>query len=331
MDIKKDIVDMYYKYIEGQFNCKISDELLGKKYIIEQQFVKGDFSRMKVEEGLEISKFKVNNTELCFDNRKYEDDILEVGYCYSGDSKILALPSNKEYILKEGDIFTYKTPNDVEDFKFIYKNCKTMSIHMNFNTIKNVVNPIWEDKIIEDWQENINHIFKEDILIIEKASYEMKKIAEEIYSISTDNIMGYMKLKLKTIEFLDVFFRENSNEKNLNNKRVWEQEIVLKGEEIISKNIGKQLSVNKIANVLNISSYKLQEAFKNITGNTVYEYIKKSKLQRAKDLLKTTDMSVLEIANEIGYENPSKFSSQFKKYNNICPLKYRKLNIYRLK
>lgn len=331
MDIKKDIVDMYYKYIEGQFNCKISDELLGKKYIIEQQFVKGDFSRMKVEEGLEISKFKVNNTELCFDNRKYEDDILEVGYCYSGDSKILALPSNKEYILKEGDIFTYKTPNDVEDFKFIYKNCKTMSIHMNFNTIKNVVNPIWEDKIIEDWQENINHIFKEDILIIEKASYEMKKIAEEIYSISTDNIMGYMKLKLKTIEFLDVFFRENSNEKNLNNKRVWEQEIVIKGEEIISKNIGKQLSVNKIANVLNISSYKLQEAFKNITGNTVYEYIKKAKLQRAKDLLKTTDMSVLEIANEIGYENPSKFSSQFKKYNNICPLKYRKLNIYRLK
>ncbi len=38
-------------------------------------------------------------------------------------------------------------------------------------------------------------------------------------------------------------------------------------------------------------------------------------------------MSVLQIANEIGYENPSKFANTFKEYNNVTPLKYRKLNI----
>lgn len=327
VDTKKDIVDMYYNHIEKEFNCKISDQLLGKRYVIGQEFVIGNFSRMKIEEGLEISKFKVNKTDLYFDNRKHKEDILELGYCYSGHSKILCLPQNKEYILKAGDRFIYKIPNDVEKFKFTYDNCKTISIHMNLNTIRNVINPIWENKIIEDWHNNINNIFKGDILIIEKASYQIKKIAEQIDSISIDNIIGYMKLKLKTIELLETLFQENANEKILNNQKSQEKEIVTKGQDIINRNVDKQLSVKSIATRLNISLYKLQEAFKNITGATVYEYIKKVKIERAKYLLENTDMSVLEIVNEIGYENPSKFSSLFKKYNGITPLKYRKLNM----
>ncbi|CDI48974.1 transcriptional regulatory protein [Clostridium tetani 12124569] len=71
----------------------------------------------------------------------------------------------------------------------------------------------------------------------------------------------------------------------------------------------------------------MQEEFKNVIGCTVYEYIKKVRMEKAKYLLKSTNMSVLEIANEIGYENPSKFANAFKEYNNVTPLKYRKLNI----
>ncbi len=58
-----------------------------------------------------------------------------------------------------------------------------------------------------DWETQMNSIFKKDILIIEKASYDIKNIAEEIDSISIDNMMGYMKLKLKTIEFLAIFLK----------------------------------------------------------------------------------------------------------------------------
>ncbi len=46
---------------------------------------------------------------------------------------------------------------------------------MHFNTIKNAVNPIWEDRAIMDWETQMNNIFKEDILIIEKASYDIKR------------------------------------------------------------------------------------------------------------------------------------------------------------
>ncbi|WMJ81753.1 AraC family transcriptional regulator [Clostridium sp. MB40-C1] len=327
MKIKKCISDTYYKYIEEELRCKISDELLGKKYVIDEQLGTGNFTRMKIEEGLEVSRLKADKTEINFDNRGFNEDTLEVGYCYSGNINILTLPDNTKFSIKAGDIFMYKVLNDVEYFKFEYNNCKTISIHMNFSIIKSVINPIWEDKIITDWQDHINTIFKENILIIEKASYKIKRIAEQIESISIDNMLDYMKLKIKTIEFLATFFQEKSHTKIPTNSKEQETEIIIRAKDIINEKFQSSLSVRELASNLNISIYKLQQIFKNNTGNTVYEYIKKVRIEKAKYLLKNTDMSILQIVNEIGYENPSKFSSLFKSYNNMTPLQYRKVNM----
>ncbi|MCT4596139.1 MAG: AraC family transcriptional regulator [Anaeromicrobium sp.] len=323
MIIKKNIVDDYYKYIEDKYCSKTLDELLGKKYVIKDEFGAGDFFRIKIEDGLEISGLNISKMEMDFDNRLNYEEILEVGYCYSGYIKILSLPDHKEYTFKKGDIFIYRTLNRLDYFKFKYKNCKTISIHINFNIIKNAINSIWEDKLITDWQENINNIFNGNILIIEKASYDLRKIAQEIDAITNHNVMGYMKIKLKTIEFLDTFLEEKSKE-NLKKLKNNEVEMITKAKEIINENIENAPSVKELASKLNMSVYKLQKWFKELTGDTVYEYIKKVKIEKAKYLLKNTNMSILEITNEIGYENPSKFANVFKRYNNITPLKYRK-------
>lgn len=326
LHIKKCVVDDYYNYIIKQFQCETREEPLGQSYIIGAPFGFGNFSRIKLEDGIEISKINVHETDLIFDNRKYKDNILEVGYCYSGYTEISSLPDRKNYIVKEGHIFIYNTINNIDYFKFKYYNFKSISIHLNFDSMKNFVSPRWKEKLKEDWNSNIDNIFKGDVLIVEKASYEMKKLAENLDEIATNDVMGYVKLKLKTIEILDTLFQEKVRCENFNNISYEDEEIFTKSKIIIAESISRQVSVKDIANSLNISLYKLQEAFKNITGDTVYEYIKKYKLEKAKHLLKTTDMSILEIVNEIGYENPSKFSALFKRYNNLTPLKYRKLN-----
>ncbi|RXI38528.1 AraC family transcriptional regulator [Clostridium tetani] len=324
LDIKKDTVNSYCKYIEKEFDCKTSEEILGKKYIIAKQFGIGNLSRMKIEDGIEISIFHMYKADTHFDNRMYKDDILEISYCYSGIGEIITLPQNKKYIFKKGQICIYKSLNDVDYFKFKYDNCKTMSIHMDFSIIKNVINPIWEDKMITDWENHINEIFKDDTLIIERATDKIRKIAEQIENIPIKNMLDYINLKLKTIELLSTFFKDKFNKKNLNKQ---ETEIIVNAKETINKNLQRVPSVKELACNLNISIYKLQEEFKNVIGCTVYEYIKKVRIEKAKYLLKSTNMSVLQIANEIGYENPSKFANTFKEYNNVTPLKYRKLNI----
>ena len=325
LDKCKNSIDIYYTHIEKELHCNTLDELMGKKYVVDKHFGTGNLSRLKIEEGIEIAKSKLNKTEFCFDNMMAVDNILEVGYCYRGSITVIALPEREAYTIKEGDIFIYKALNNISHFSFYFNNCEVVSVHMNFNLFKNVINPIWKDTILNDWENNINAIFKEKTLVIQKASRQLEKIAQQIHNISLDNIMECMQLKAKTIEFLNVFFQEKSIDQ-LTMYSKTKQEVVKKTKEIISKNIEKPLTVKKLAKQLNISEYKLQEAFKTLMGYTVYEYIKKEKVEKAKYLLKNTEMPILEIVNEVGYENPSKFANLFKEYANTTPLKYRKIN-----
>ena len=75
---------------------------------------------------------------------------------------------------------------------------------------------------------------------------------------------------------------------------------------------------------MNTSRYHLEQSFKNYERIGISEYIQKKKMKYAEMLLTSTNKNILEIANEIGYENPSKFSIAFKKNFGILPNKYRK-------
>ena len=76
---------------------------------------------------------------------------------------------------------------------------------------------------------------------------------------------------------------------------------------------------------MNISRYQLQAAFQEFEGIGIAKYIKRKKMNYAKEMLVNTNKSILEIASEVGYENPSKFSEVFKNYFGILPNKYRKI------
>lgn len=64
--------------------------------------------------------------------------------------------------------------------------------------------------------------------------------------------------------------------------------------------------------------------FKKYYNVTVTRYINNYKLQKAKKLLKYTDLNIIEIAYSLGFSEPSYFCRIFKKAYNLSPGKYRK-------
>lgn len=327
MKTKRDVLDKYFNYIEEKYCSKTSEEFFCKKYTMKEQLSEGNLIRIKIEDGLEISKLDIkNNMEMELDNTDFEDQVLEVGYCYEGQAELLMLPSSKKYTIKAGDVFIYKMVNDVDYFKFKYRGCKITSVSMNFDLIKSAINPMWENQLMIQWYDYLDTIFKGDTIVIQKTTYDIQKIAEDIDLISIDNMMGYMKIKLKTIEFLSNIIDQKYKQNSIKSLKDEELEIFNKAKNIIQINLENMPTINVLSHNLDISIYRLQRIFKDITGNTVYEYIKKERLEKAKYLLKNTGMKIIEIAIEVGYENPSKFANLFKKYNGITPLKYRKLN-----
>ena len=78
-----------------------------------------------------------------------------------------------------------------------------------------------------------------------------------------------------------------------------------------------------IAGILNVSPNYLGSLLKTLTGQTTQQHIHEKLIERAKEKLSTTNLSVSEIAYELGFEHPQSFSKLFKTKTNLSPLAFR--------
>ncbi|MCW3466129.1 helix-turn-helix domain-containing protein [Chitinophaga nivalis] len=91
-------------------------------------------------------------------------------------------------------------------------------------------------------------------------------------------------------------------------------------EDLISKGLP---TVQYIAGMLNVSPKYLSSLLKVLTGQTAQQHIHEKLIEKAKEKLSTTDLSVSEIAYELGFEHSQSFSKLFKSKTNLSPLAFR--------
>lgn len=82
-------------------------------------------------------------------------------------------------------------------------------------------------------------------------------------------------------------------------------------------------TVQFIANVLNISPTYLSALLKALTGQSTQQHIHEKLINKAKEKLSVTALSISEIAYELGFEHPQSFSKLFKSKTNLSPLEFR--------
>ncbi len=82
-------------------------------------------------------------------------------------------------------------------------------------------------------------------------------------------------------------------------------------------------SVQFFAEKLNLSSNYLSDMLRVQTGQTTQQHIQNRVIEKAKELLSTTHLSVSEIAYQLGFEHPQSFHRLFKKFSTLSPLEYR--------
>ena len=82
-------------------------------------------------------------------------------------------------------------------------------------------------------------------------------------------------------------------------------------------------TVQYIAETLNISPNYLSGLLKVLTGQSTQQHIHNKLIEKAKEKLSTSDLSVSEIAYELGFEHPQSFSKLFKTKTNFSPLEFR--------
>lgn len=91
-------------------------------------------------------------------------------------------------------------------------------------------------------------------------------------------------------------------------------------DDLVSKGLP---TVQSISDKLNVSVSYLSRLLKVLTGQSTQQHIHDKLIERAKEKLSTTELSVSEIAYELGFEHPQSFSKLFKIKTNQSPLEFR--------
>ena len=91
----------------------------------------------------------------------------------------------------------------------------------------------------------------------------------------------------------------------------------------IERNLRKGISLEDVANHVNISTYYLSKIFKKEMGVNFITYVTDRKMDMAKEMLVNTDIPVLNIALDLAYNEANYFSKAFKKKTGLTPSEYR--------
>lgn len=92
----------------------------------------------------------------------------------------------------------------------------------------------------------------------------------------------------------------------------------------MSENLAEEFSLARIAELAGMSEFHFNRLFKRATGMPPSQYLIKLRLDAARRLLRETTKSVITIANEVGYSNPSHFAQLFRKETGMTPTDYRR-------
>ena len=102
-----------------------------------------------------------------------------------------------------------------------------------------------------------------------------------------------------------------------------EPPMITRAKEFIGKNQGEALSLGQVARAVNTSTFYFCKMFKKATGLNFTDYVSRTRIERAKNLLLNPNLRVSEIAFEVGFQSLTHFNRVFKKIVGESPTEYR--------
>ncbi|MDN3550043.1 helix-turn-helix domain-containing protein [Mucilaginibacter aquaedulcis] len=82
-------------------------------------------------------------------------------------------------------------------------------------------------------------------------------------------------------------------------------------------------AVDELAASLNVSAHYLSDMLRSLTGQNTQQHIHAKLIEKAKELLSASELSVAEVAYQLGFEHPQSFNRLFKSKTKVSPLNFR--------
>ena len=175
-------------------------------------------------------------------------------------------------------------------------------------------------KTVSDYMDILNVDTEKPVMHISLYN-ELKTVMDKIYDLSKSTALSSRSSIIGLIyEFFSILQKCSDHTSKT--------DMVSVATKIIDYNYCTNITVEQVAKYLSVDSSYFSRKFTQKAGISPKRYIVEKRIERAKELLCSTNAGILEVSNSVGYEDQFYFYRIFKKYTGLSPSEYRKKNAH---
>lgn len=284
-----------FKYLEEKYSkdnfyrlfLSVSEELKGIETV-----------KKAYNEALEAAKYRIFY---------YHNGITLINYCD-------ILNKKKDYIVSKEKLDMLRNLIETEREKEIEK---LLSELLNEKTVRNL-SILYAEEISKGIYETVLKEIKFKFFSQEEDMIKKIDKFKSIYNF--DDFKEYYHSLKEIILYINEYTRaikEVYDDRNNMDKAV----------EYINENYYKDLNLAVVSNEVSLNYSYFSQAFKEYTGETFVNYLKKVRINKAKEILKEGDLKIYEVAKRVGYEDSKQFTKIFRSITGVSPIEYRNSSI----
>lgn len=172
-------------------------------------------------------------------------------------------------------------------------------------------------------KEEVNYYFHEAVRNVEERLNGLKMTSDQF---AMKEIMEKSRIIVSYREMAQLYFQLFQSARSLIHSTMLshEKKDILNAKRYIEEHYMENLSLEVMANYIHMNSYYFSSFFKKQTGENYKDYVNRIRMEKAMDLLLSTDKKSYEIAMEVGLNDDKHFSKLFQRYYGLTPAQYRK-------
>ena len=289
-------------------------------YHLENKSGTGNIAIYRVFPGVELV---YNDMHMAYCNKRQQSapNVMEINYCKEGRCECLF--QRRQYCyMSAGDLSFCSLHENAHQSEFPTSHYHGITVTIDFPAVSAEMKKALE--LLDVDIERIRALSQAREFTIIRANSNIEHIFSELYTAPTPIRRGYIRIKILELLLVLTAFHPAEDSARPIYFSAAQIKTIKQIHSFLVEHFREHYTIDALSERFRISPTVMKKCFHSVYGDSVYAYMKKYRLQTAERLLRESTLTIGEIAAEIGYLNPNKFTSAFCAAYGVPPTGYRK-------